>query len=85
MLGETDRCFLCGSYTGLETHHIFGGPNRHLADKDGLTVRLCWQCHREVHVNSGMMRYLHEVGQEAWEEHGTRDEFIKRYGRNYLG
>jgi hypothetical protein len=32
-----------------------------------------------------VMEELHKAGQRAWEEHyGTREEFMKRYGKNYL-
>lgn len=25
---DGSRCFICGRMTGLECHHILGGPNR---------------------------------------------------------
>lgn len=95
--GDT-KCFYCHMAIGAETHHIFGGPNRRLSDKDGLTVRLCRQCHDELHNDKNrsepMQKALHELGQTKWEEHygpglalggkDPRQEFLKRYGRNYL-
>jgi hypothetical protein len=38
-----------------------------------------------VHSNQKVMDMLHEEGQRAFErEHGTRKEFIKIFGKNYL-
>ena len=84
------NCFLCGRYTNLERHHIFGGSNRKKADKDGLVVDLCHNCHNEppngAHHNKHTMLYLHQYGQRiAMEKHGwTTDDFIREYGKNYL-
>lgn len=58
---DWDFCYLCGrNHTadpcGLETHHVFGGPNRKYSERYGLKVRLCGErCHRNgansVHRN----------------------------------
>lgn len=89
ILQVDDKCFLCGKAFGTETHHIFGGPNRRLSDADGLTVRLCRYCHDMVHFDAELSyplnKALHEAGQRAYEHAGhTREEFLERYGRNYL-
>ena len=84
---DWDTCFLCGR-VGEQVHHIFGGkPNRKYSDDDGLTVRLCAACHREVHEGKNtkkLMKALHELGQTVYEETHTREDFMDRYGRNYL-
>ena len=79
------RCFLCGRQTELQVHHcISGTANRRLADKDGLTVYLCGECHRKLHDKGMCEHYVKAVAQTAWERHyGTTEEFIKRYGKNY--
>ena len=92
---QEDRtcCYLCkrnGSSDPLEEHHIFGGANRKLSEKDGLKVCLCGRlCHRNgigaVHKNKQASDRLKAEAQKAWEErYGTRGQFVKRYGRNYL-
>lgn len=84
------ECFLCGRWTGLERHHLFGGPNRKKSDKYGLVVDLCHTCHNEpplgVHNNKETMAYLHRYGQTvAMREQGwTVDEFRREFGKNYL-
>lgn len=90
---DTSKCFLCGKNGAsdpLEVHHIFGGPNRRLADEDGLIVHICgFRCHREgrsaAHKSFATAEYLRTVGQEAYERTHTREEFFRRYGRNYIG
>lgn len=69
---------------------IFGGANRKLSDKYGLTVTLCHDCHNEppdgIHHNKRNMFLLHVYGQmKAMKEQGwTRDQFREIFGRNYL-
>lgn len=86
MLGENDgKCFICGCGGRLDTHHIFGGPNRRLSDEDGLIVKLCRECHELVHGWDGSLRaLLHEAGQREYEKTHTREEFMARYGKNYI-
>lgn len=84
----TEHCYVCGRY-GTEIHHCLFGNNRKLADKYGLVVPLCAEHHRGnngVHGNNiEIKEYLQKVGQRAYEENiGTREEFIKEFGKNYL-
>ena len=86
---QKGTCFLCGKHNRTEEHHIFGGANRSLSEEYGLKVHLCMECHRTgknaVHNNKNTMDYLHRIGQEAFEHRiGSREEFIKIFGRNYL-
>ena len=87
MQADTDRCYICGCRGWLEWHHVFGGANRKYSEEDGLKVRLCHYCHNEppagVHYNAENMRWLRRLGQRAYEQNHSRDEFLKRYGRNY--
>lgn len=82
------KCFICGAQTPTEEHHLFGAFNRKRSDKDGLTVRLCPDCHRTgkkaVHLNKRMMQALHKLGQRAYESYYGDGSFLKEYGRNYL-
>ena len=93
---EKYECFICGKKGPTEKHHIFGGPNRPLAEEDKLFVFLCHECHNEppmgVHFNPKVRRWLQAQGQEEYEqqkiEQGStpeeaRELFMQRYGRNY--
>jgi len=88
------ECYLCRKFydidmqIGLECHHIFGGvANRKISDKEGLVVWLCQKHHNTppsgVHFNQKNMEILRKDGQRKFEETHTREEFIKRFGRNY--
>jgi hypothetical protein len=86
------ECFECMSYSNLEEHHIFfGTANRKLSEKDGLKVWLCPYHHRGtkgVHGKDGhtLDSYLKSIAQLAYMQYynKTKEEFIKRYGKNYL-
>ena len=83
------ECYMCGSQRALEKHHVFGGPNRKLSEKYGLTVWLCHWCHNEppngVHHNAKTMKMLRWQGQlAAMSKYGwTEDDFRKVFGRSY--
>lgn len=85
-----DKCFVCGRHVyKADCHHLFQGPFRKKADRLGLVVKLCRECHtgdNGAHFNAELMQALHEYGQKkAMQEQGwTVEEFIKQFGRNYL-
>lgn len=82
--GDTDTCYLCGAWA-TDTHHCLHGSYRKQADADGLTVRLCRECHQALHDKGTNDRALQAEAQMAWERHyGSREEFIKRYGRSFI-
>ena len=80
------------AFTNLEEHHIFfGTANRKLSEKDGLKVWLCQYHHRGtkgVHGKDGheLDERLKSIAQMFYMQkyNKTEDEFIKRYGKNYL-
>ncbi len=83
-------CWECGEFAREEHHIFYGTANRKWSEKYGLKVHLCVRCHRDeeagVHGrNKELDQRLKEAGQRAFEEtHGSRMEFIKIFGRNYL-
>lgn len=87
----TDICFFCGKPAECEHHLLFGNGIRELADEDGLTIPMCHKHHNmgslteRIHGNS-MAEYLSKaLGQAIYERKiGTREQFMKRYGKNYL-
>ena len=79
-------CFLCGSVRNLERHHcIHGTANRKLAEKDGLIVWLCHDCHMDLHDHGTFDKALQHLAMVAWINKGnkTEDDFRKRYGKCY--
>lgn len=88
---DIKQCYVCGAKNNLHLHHIIFGKNRKKADEDGLTVWLCYDHHEGtygVHGKYGHMldSRLKQIAEEIWLEHynKTTDDFIKRYGKNYI-
>ena len=86
---DTGVCFFCQGRP-TETHHVIGGAhiNRVYCDEDGLVIRVCRTCHNKLHNGPGsavLTRKLRQLGQEKYEARiGTRADFMKRYGKNWL-
>lgn len=92
IIQKEKECFFCRRQVGLHSHHIFGGiANRPKSEKLGLKVWLCYIHHtgspNSVHMDpkGPLNKFLHEVGQRAYEANvGSREEFMRQFGRNYL-
>lgn len=91
ILSNEKECYCCATTLNLHRHHIFYGmANRKLSEKDGCWVYLCASHHNmgTYGVHNGNRRLdvlLKKECQERWEAiYGTREEFIKRYGKSYL-
>lgn len=81
-----DLCLIC-MRPATDTHHmIHGTANRKLADEDGLTCRLCHECHMNLHSTGVHDGELKVEAERMWLKNTgkTIEDFIKRYGRNYL-
>lgn len=88
---DGNRCFLCGrTDRKLDRHEVFGGAFRDKSKADGLWLLLCHEdCHegpRGAHGDYKVRSYLRSYAQgKAMEVYGwTTEEFIQRYGKNYL-
>lgn len=85
---DMDHCMFTGT-APVERHHVFGAANKWRSEKYGFIAPL----RPDLHPN-GVFAGVHakEVdlalkmrSQAYYEEHyGTREEFIKEFGRNYL-
>ena len=90
IIQKNKECYFCGAIDNLDRHHCWHGTaNRKCAESDGLWVYLCKYHHTmsndAVHQNALMDKALKIVAQKAWEQtYGSREEFIKRYGKSEL-
>lgn len=88
---QKGTCYVCGRSCTTQEHHIFyGTANRNLSEKYGLKVYLCLNHHtatREA-VHNGNRKldiWLRQKGQKMFERrHGTREEFVEAFGKNWL-
>lgn len=83
------KCYISGATSGLHLHHVFKGSRRKLSEKYGLKVWLRWDIHLDMHDGRKPYETLENelkiVGQQAFEDNGgTREEFMKIFGCNYL-
>ena len=84
---DGSRCFICGRMTGLECHHILGGPNRKWSDDYGLTVMLCHEHHTGkdgAQYNRKTGDSLKRLAQIAFEARHSHDEWMQAFRKNYL-
>lgn len=84
-------CFFCGRPAESEHHLLFGRGIRQLAEKDGLKVPACNDCHNmgktinRIHDNTMAEKLSKMLGQAIYEAKiGSREEFRARYGKSYL-
>lgn len=83
-------CVVCQTTLDLHKHHIFfGSANRKQSEKYGCWCYLCAKHHNMsdagVHFYKPLDNNLKKFCQQKWEEiHGSREEFIKTFGKSYL-
>lgn len=89
VLQTNKECFVCGTTSNLESHHIFGGTaNKKVSERYGLKVWLCHEHHTGdsgVHFTPELAQELHEIAQRFYETHyGTREDFRLDFGKSWL-
>ena len=78
------QCYICGAPGKLHRHHCLHGSMRRKAESYGLTVFLCWDCHRRLHDYGEHDLELQQVAQRAFEEKYDHELWMQEFGRNYL-
>lgn len=78
------RCYLCGRNGPMHVHHMLHGSYRQAADRYGLTVHLCPECHAELHDHGYMDSVLEQEAQRTFEQAYDHDEFIRIFGKSWL-
>lgn len=82
-------CYICGTPFNIHKHHIFGGvANRKLSEKYGCWIYLCAHHHNMsdegIHFNKDLDMRVKKECQEVFEQNGSREEFMRIFGKNYL-
>lgn len=86
---DMDSCFFTGS-PYIERHHIFGGSNRKHSEQYGFVVPLRYDLHpngarADQRYAKQIDDHLKKMAQDYYENHyGSREKFIRTFGRNYL-
>jgi len=90
ILQRNKACYICGTTHNLHLHHVFyGSANRKLSDADGCVIYLCQSHHtgaQGVHFNRKIDLTIKARCQIEYmrQYNKTVEDFIARYGRNYL-
>lgn len=91
IIDNSEDCYICKNYKGMttnatDTHHCISGSYRHLADADGLTVKLCRTCHRLLHDKGLHDLELKQIAERSYLEHynASIEDFIKRYNKSWI-
>lgn len=72
----------CGDW-----HHIYNGTaNRKKSEEDGMKIYIHRQCHMDIHVSKTKLVGLQAYYQPKWIKiyNKSTEEFIKRYGQDYI-
>lgn len=81
------RCHLCGSYSNIEIHHVYGNAYRKKSTEYGMVTPLCASCHRGpqgVHQDAEQNKRLKAGFQGKFEETHSREEFRRIFGKSYI-
>jgi hypothetical protein len=81
------QCAECGSTINIHKHHVFGGPNRRISEKYGMTEYLCMLCHTGpagIHFNQEMNLRYKQKHQILFEDRYGHEMWMKLIGKNYL-
>lgn len=87
---DMEHCIETGT-PQCHRHHIFGASNRTKSELYGFVIPIAYYLHEfgkeSIHENpnKGLDLKWKQKAQEYYEEHyGTRDNFIKLFGKSYL-
>lgn len=88
ILQSEKECYITGTTYGLHKHHIYGGPNRSISEREGFYIWLKSDWHNMkgygIHFNKELDLKVKRECQRKYEETHTREEFMALIGRNYL-
>ena len=90
IIQDLKTCYVCNSSVNIHIHEVYYGKNRKKSIEDGCCVYLCGKHHNQsndgVHFNHKLDLELKKQMELYWLKYynKTTDDFIKRYGRNYL-
>ena len=87
ILSNANKCYLCGTWSGIQTHHVYFGSARKISEANGFKVPLCRECHTGndgAHFNIDKDIKLKQICQKRFEQTHTRAEFMSLIHRNYL-
>lgn len=88
---DLEHCIECKT-PNVELHEVFYGiRNRDKSIEDGLVIPLCKKYHHQgnligIHKDKKLNIKYRKIAEQKWLDyyHKNIEDFIERYGRNYL-
>lgn len=87
---DMEHCIETGT-NQVHRHHIFYGPYRNKSEERGFVIPIAYYLHEfqkgSIHdnPNKGLDLKYKQLAQTYYEEHyGTRNDFIREFGRSWL-
>lgn len=88
IIQKNKECYVTGRTEGLHKHHIYGGPNRQISEKNGFYIWLTPAFHnlsdKGIHFDKSFDLCVKRACQREYEKTHSREDFMKLIGRNYL-
>lgn len=88
LVDSLEYCLVCGRPHPHKHEIFFGQRNRKLSIKYGFVIPLCYEHHEgnnSPHHNREIDLRYKRMARQYYEEHiGTREEFIKEFGKSYM-
>ena len=85
IMQDEKECFVTGSQTQLDRHHVYAGSRRKASEKYGCWVWLRHDVHMELHDRNKVLdKMLRRTCQERFEELYDHEMFMEVFGKNYL-
>ena len=85
IMQDEKKCFITGSESQLDRHHVYAGSRRKASEKYGCWVWLRHDIHMELHDRNKVLdKMLRRTCQERFEAVYSHEEFMEIFGKSYL-
>ena len=81
---DRSKCYLCWRPDPEHRHHLLHGSRRQKAEEYGLTVWICWKCHKLLHDKGEHDLELERVAQRVFEKRYGHELWMREFGKDYL-
>ena len=77
-------CEVCGEYGVTHIHHIFGGRQRRISEREDFVIELCPKCHEKAHNDREFSLALKHDCQLQFMFIHSLDEWMDLMGKDYM-
>ena len=85
IMQDEKKCFVTGSESQLDRHHVYAGSRRKASERYGCWVWLRHDIHMELHDRNKVLdKMLRRTCQEQFEAVYSHEKFMEVFGKSYL-